>query len=93
LENLGTAYRELPTGCRLTNLLKSIWCYREALRVYTPRSFPRENGAIHNNMGNTLLSLAAADHPRGMRHAQGALHHFTRALRFRLRDSFPGDTL
>jgi tetratricopeptide (TPR) repeat protein len=91
LENMGTAYRELPTGDRRANLLRSIRCYREALRVYTPSAFPRESGAIHNNLGNTLLSLAAADRARGERHAQGALRHFARALRFRSRDSFPGD--
>lgn len=91
LENLGTAYRELLAGNRQASLVKSIRCYRKALRVYTPSSFPRENAAVHNNLGNTLLSLAAADRPRGVRHAQGALHHFARALRFRSRDSFPGD--
>ncbi len=91
LENLGTAYRESLAGNRPASLLKSIKCYREALRVYTPPSFPRENAALHNNLGNTLLTLATADRPRGVRHAQGALHHFARALRFRSRGSFPGD--
>ena len=91
LENLGTAYRELLAGNRQASLLKSIRCYRDALHVYTPSSFPRENAAVHNNLGNTLLSLAMADPLRGIRHAQGALLHFARALRFRSRDSFPGD--
>jgi len=91
LENLGTAYRELLAGNRQANLLKSIRCYREALHIYTPSSFPTENAAVHNNLGNTLLSLAMADPLRGIRHAQGALLHFARALRFRSRDSFPGD--
>jgi len=38
--NLGTAFRLLPTGDRATNMLKSIRCYRQALRIFTLEASP-----------------------------------------------------
>ena len=40
--NLGTAYRNLPTGDRGANLGRAIACYTEALTVYTPQAAPLE---------------------------------------------------
>src|SRR2546427_807168 len=38
--NLGDAYRNLPTGDRATNLTQAIRCYQQALRFLTPEAAP-----------------------------------------------------
>src|SRR5207302_1417440 len=49
--NLGIAYRNLPTGDRAENLAKAIACYEAALRVYTEADFPQDWAMTQNNLG------------------------------------------
>jgi tetratricopeptide (TPR) repeat protein len=79
LENLGTAYRQLPTGDHAGNLRISISCYRRALRAYGAGQ-PARNAALHINLGNAFLSLPAAGAKENARNARHALMHFDRAL-------------
>lgn len=80
LENLGTAYRQLPSGDRLNNLRKSIRCYRVALRAYGPGR-AAGSAAVHIDLGNAFLSLPAEDERAGTRNARHALKHFDLAMR------------
>jgi tetratricopeptide (TPR) repeat protein len=77
LDNLGTAWRQLPSGDRSGNILKALDCYRRALRVYTAAVFPVQNASLHNNIGNAWLSL------EGQRNARRALRHLNRSLALR----------
>jgi tetratricopeptide (TPR) repeat protein len=70
LENLGTAYRQLAQAG------KSIRCFRQALWIYTPAANPEKCAALHNNLGNTILSFPGDI----ARNARRALRHFDRAL-------------
>ena len=79
LENLGTAWRQLPSGDHTGNVRKSIRCYRQALRVYGPGQ-PARTAALHINLGNAFLSLPAVDETASIRNARHALKHFERAL-------------
>ena len=77
LENLGTAWRQLPSGDRSTNVFKALDCYRRALHVYNPAVFPMQNAGLHNNIGNAWLTL------EGQRNARRALRHLNRSLALR----------
>ncbi len=74
LENLGTAWRQLPSGDREANVLQALDCYRRALHVYTAAVFPAQNAGLHNNIGAAWLTL------EGERNARRALRHLNRAL-------------
>jgi len=80
LENLGSAYRRLPSA------RKSIQCYQQALRIYTAAAHPEKSAALENNLGNAYLSLPSADTKTKFRNALRALRHFDRALRIQGRD-------
>lgn len=73
LENLGTALRQ--TG----EVRRSISCYRRALQSYGSWQ-PARIAALHNNIGNSFLSLPVVDETTRMRNARYALRHFDRAL-------------
>ena len=90
-ENLGTAYRELPTGDKAVNVRKAILCYRQALQVYTLARFPLKNAGLHNNLGNAYVSLPCSDSSSVRRNMHRALRHYERAARVRTKSSFPGD--
>jgi tetratricopeptide (TPR) repeat protein len=91
LENLGTAYRELPTGDKTANVRKAIQCFREALHVYTPGGFPEKNAALHNNLGNAYISMPVGDPASSQKNMRRALRHFDRALLVRTRADHPCD--
>jgi len=55
--DLGVAYRNLPTGDRGENLAKAIQCYEAALRVRTEEASPAQWAATQNN-----LLLLGRDH-------------------------------
>ncbi len=91
LQNLGTAYRRLPTGNKVVNAMKAARCYRRALEVYDRTSFPAQYAALRNNLGNAYLSLAMIDARIRRRCARHALEHLDRALDVRTRAEYPVD--
>jgi tetratricopeptide (TPR) repeat protein len=91
LQNLGTAYRQLKTGVKIANLLKSANCYRRALWIYDVSAFPMQHAALYNNLGNAYLCMAITDKKTRRRCARRALRHLDRALRIRTRADHPDD--
>ena len=61
MNNLGTAYLDLPTGDRGENLKKAIESYNEALKIYTIDAFPVQYAATMNNLGNAYSDLPTGD--------------------------------
>ncbi|HEX3071272.1 MAG TPA: adenylate/guanylate cyclase domain-containing protein [Thermoanaerobaculia bacterium] len=55
--NLGVAFRDLPTGDRDRNSAKAISCFEEALRVRTERDFPVEWSMTEHNLGIAYSNL------------------------------------
>src|SRR3989442_695152 len=48
--NLGTLYRDLPTGDRAANLQEAVRCYREALRFWTAENVPAQYSVVQSNL-------------------------------------------
>jgi tetratricopeptide (TPR) repeat protein len=86
--NLGVAYRNLPTGDRGENLAKAIACYEAALRVRTEADFPVDWAMTQNNLGNAYSNLPTGD--RGENLAK-AIACYEAALRVRTEADFPVD--
>jgi tetratricopeptide (TPR) repeat protein len=91
MQNLGTAYRQLKTGNKITNAMKAAHCCRRALEIFDPSSSPVQCAALCNNLGNAYLSLAMTDEKIRARCARHALQHLDRALRVRTRTEYPVD--
>ncbi|MGA9351578.1 MAG: tetratricopeptide repeat protein, partial [Anaerolineae bacterium] len=77
--NLGIAYRNLPTGDRAANLQKAIQCYQEALRFRTPEAAPLDYAMIQNNLGATYGDLPTGDRAANL---EKAIQCYQEALRF-----------
>jgi tetratricopeptide (TPR) repeat protein len=60
LSQLGTTYKDAPTGDRETNLAQAIACYQEALTLYTLETTPLEYAATQVDLGNAYVSLPQA---------------------------------
>jgi class 3 adenylate cyclase/predicted ATPase len=86
--NLGIAYRNLPTGDRGENLAKAIACYEAALRVRSERNLPTDWASTQNNLGVAYSELPAGD--RGENLAK-AIACFEAALRVWTERDFPAD--
>jgi tetratricopeptide (TPR) repeat protein len=86
--NLGEAYRNLPTGDRATNLEKAIQCYQEALRFYTPEAAPLDYAMTQNNLGNAYRNLPTGDRAANL---EKAIQCYQEALRFRTPEAAPLD--
>ncbi len=84
--NLGNAYRNLPTGDRGANLLRAIACYEAALRVWTEQLFPQQWAMTQNNLGNAYADLPSGD--RGANVIR-AIDCYEAALRVRTEQLFP----
>jgi len=84
--NLGIAWRNLPTGDRGENLQRAIACYEAALRVYTERDYPADWAATQNNLGNAWSDLPTGD--RG-ENVQRAIWYFEAALRVYTERDYP----
>jgi hypothetical protein len=89
LQNLATAYREVPSGDRHQNVRRAILCSFGALRIYRAAGIKVNCAALHNNIGNAYLSLPAASAAVALRSIRRALRHFERALETRTRDDRP----
>ena len=59
--NLGTAYRSLPTGDRGENLARAVEFYQEALRFRTPQAAPLGYAATQSNLGIAYRDLPTGD--------------------------------
>ncbi|UCC69151.1 MAG: tetratricopeptide repeat protein [Armatimonadota bacterium] len=86
--NLGAAYRNLPTGDKGENLAKAIECYQAALRVYTEEASPAQWAMTQNNLGNAYSDLPTGD--KGENLAK-AIECYQAALRVRTEEASPAD--
>jgi tetratricopeptide (TPR) repeat protein len=86
--NLGIAYRNLPTGDRGKNLKNAIESYEGALRVYTEDGFPVDWAMTRNNLGAAYWNLPTGDRGENFRNA---IECFEATLRVYTEDGFPGD--
>ena len=59
--NLGNAYRGLPTGDRGKNLARAIACYERALTVWTKGAHPVDWAGTQNNLGLAYAGLPTGD--------------------------------
>jgi len=84
--NLGIAYRNLPTGNRAENVRKAIRCYEAALRVRTEQDFPEGWAATQNNLGNAYRNLPTGNRAENLRKA---IQCYEAALRVRTERDFP----
>ncbi|KPL21530.1 MAG: hypothetical protein AMJ93_09430 [Anaerolineae bacterium SM23_84] len=69
LNELGVAYRNLPTGDRADNLQQAIDCYREALTVCTPEAAPFDYAMTQNNLGAAYWALPTGDRADNLKQA------------------------
>ncbi len=86
--NLGIAYRNLPTGDRGENLAKAIACYEAALRIRTEQDFPSQWATTQNNLGIAYANLPTGN--KGENLAK-AITCYEAALRIRTEKDFPAD--
>ncbi|MBK7927618.1 MAG: hypothetical protein IPJ98_09020 [Bryobacterales bacterium] len=90
VQNLGTAYRELPSGDRRDNLRHAIGCYSAAFRACVALHLGGRCADLHNNLGNAFLHLPDSQEAP-CKNVRRALRHYARALRFRSKDNRPHD--
>jgi predicted ATPase len=86
--NLGVAYRNLPTGDRSENLANAIACYEAVLRVWTERDFPADWAMTQNNLGVAYSDLPTGDLSENF---AKAIACYEAALRVRTERDFPAD--
>ena len=86
--NLGVAFRNLPTGDRGENLRRAIACYESALRVRTETDFPSDWAMTQNNLGNAYSNLPKGDREANVRRAIAC---YESALRVHTETDFPSD--
>jgi len=84
--NLGIAYRNLPTGERAANLARAIECYQQVLRFYTPEAAPLGYAMTQNNLGLTYADLPTGDRAANLRQAIAC---YQEALRFYTLETAP----
>jgi tetratricopeptide (TPR) repeat protein len=84
--NLGNAYRDLPTGDRADNLRRAIACYEAALRVYSEGDYPADWAMTQNNLGNAYSDLPTGDRADNLRRAIAC---YEAALRVRTEGDYP----
>ncbi len=77
--NLGEAYRNLPTGDRASNLAQAIRCYQEALRFRTPEAAPLGYAMTQHNLGTAYYDLPTGDRASNLIQA---INCYQQALRF-----------
>jgi class 3 adenylate cyclase/predicted ATPase len=86
--NLGAAYRNLPTGDQEENLRKAIGCYEAALLVRTEGDFPARWAVTQNNLGIAYANLPTGERGENLSKAIGC---FEAALRVWSERDFPVD--
>jgi len=86
--NLGNAYRRLPTGPRSANLARAIECYTQALRFRTAEAAPAEYAATQHDLGTAYQELPVGDRSANLARA---IECYTQALRFYTAEAAPLD--
>jgi tetratricopeptide (TPR) repeat protein len=86
--NLGEAWREMPTGDKTENLGKAIAAFTAALEVYTRQAHPVGWAMTQNNLGNAWREMPMGDKTENLGKAIAA---FTAALEVRIRRAYPVD--
>jgi len=86
--NLGEAYRNLPTGDRAVNIERAIRCYQEALRFTTAEAGPLDYAMTQNNLGNAYRNLPTGDRAANL---EQAIACYREALRFFTAEAAPLD--
>ena len=81
LNNLGTAYVNLPTGNRIENLNYAIGCFKLALQVHNAQDSPVDWARVQINLGVAYSELPASSQGKNLKRAiecyQSALRVFT----------------
>jgi len=85
-DNLGGAWREMPTGDHTANLNNSIASYEAALRVFTEQDFPQKWAMISCNLGMAWRALPTGDCTANVRKA---IVYYEAALRVLNEHEFP----
>ncbi|MFP4221845.1 MAG: CHAT domain-containing protein, partial [Phormidium sp.] len=80
--NLGNAYKNLPTGDRVGNLQQAISCYNAALTILTPQLFPLECLKTARNWGN--LEFREGQWHNALTQYQTAIEAIEQSRRFAL---------
>jgi tetratricopeptide (TPR) repeat protein len=86
--NLGVAWRSLPTGDRASNIRAAIDCHTRALEVCTKTDFPADWAMRQNNLGNAWSDLPTGDRASNIR---AAIECYTRALEVYTKTDFPAE--
>jgi tetratricopeptide (TPR) repeat protein len=81
MNNLGAAYRDLPTGNAIENLQKAIEAFKEALKVYTLEKFPVEYAQTMNNLGVAYWESPADNIIDKNENLQNAISAYKHALK------------
>jgi hypothetical protein len=77
--NLGNAYKYLPSEDRSANLVRAIGYYESALRVRTEDRFPQDWAKTQGNIGMTYRDWAGIENRDENRIR--AIEHLTNAIR------------
>ena len=86
--NLGNAYRALPTGDRAANLEQAISHYQQALEVFTRQTFPEDWALTQNNLANAYHERIQGERADNL---EQAISHYQQALKIYTRQAFPQD--
>ena len=88
LNQLGTAYAQLPGDDHATNLKRAISYFREALPFRTAKAASKAYAATQHNLGNAYAELRVGD---AVLNAEQAIGCYREALRFRTAQTAPLD--
>jgi len=85
---LGSAYRVLPTGDQGKNVLKSIAAHEAALQIYNEQDFPADWAMTQNNLGNAFTVLPTGNRSENL---AKAIAYFETAIRVFNEREFPAE--
>ena len=86
--NFGVLLWQFPRGIRWLNLELSIRAYELALRVFTPKAFPKEWATTQMNLGAAYRNRIRGDRAENL---ETAIAAYDRALEVFTREDFPQD--
>ena len=78
----------MPTGDRAANLRRSIECFTETLRFFTPDKAPLEFARSQYSLGNAYAALPTGDRAANL---AKAIECYTQALRFLTVEAAPSE--
>lgn len=83
----GDVFTYLPSINKTDNILFSIKCYEEALKIYTPEAYPQERGWTYGNMARSYLKLRGGE----IGDKSDEIRCYEEALKTLTEESFPID--